>query len=120
MKQLDDEQVKKEKLLFLALCSERDREYINLEADLTAGDFERIVYLLCALGFQNFLLEFEREHKDLLSQIGQQITRRLEMRSDTDREMEKADSWLREFCNGFSDPIMRYYMEILFHLDKGE
>lgn len=120
MKQLDDEQVKKEKLLFLALCSERDRKYINLEADLPPAEFERIVYLLYTLGFQNFLLEFEVEHKDLLSQIGQQIIERLEMQSDIDEEMAKADSWQREFCNGLCDPIMRYYVEILFHLDKGD
>lgn len=122
MNQLDTEQVKKEKFLFLALCSEKDRQYISGNANLTICDFERITYLLYALGLKNYLLSFEFEHEDLMAELAQQILDNMESpkKIETGKMILEIDDWLRDFCDGLPSSVMRYYFEMLFDLDKSD
>lgn len=119
MKQLDTEQLKKEKLLFLALCSEKDRQYINENTDLPIADFERITYLLNALGLKNYLLSFEFEHEDSMTELAQQILDEVESpeKIEAKEMIVEIENWLKEFCDGLPSPVMRYYFEMLFNLD---
>lgn len=54
IKKRRDKYATREKLLFLAMCSRRDRMLIEGEENLTIEDFDRIGYLLESLGFDNF------------------------------------------------------------------
>lgn len=77
-----EKRVEQQKLLFLSMCSSSDRNKITGRNSMDLYDFERISYLLDALGFDDYKMAFDMEYKDLLKKlanhikqtVGQQVT----------------------------------------------
>jgi len=115
-----EERTEKEKLLFLALCNEKDRELINGKEKLNLRDFERMTYLLATLGFNDYLLDFQLEHEDLMVKLVEKIEDDLNRREEADSFviLDIVNRWSRNFCDQMPDCTMKYYMELLFDLDE--
>lgn len=116
LKEMQVEKVRKEKLIFLSLCSERDGKRITGAIDLHIRDFERIVCLLDMLGLNHFLLEFEMSHPDLLEQLANKIENDVKLGDEKKLNMERniRQQWLEEFCNQLPSQVMRVYIKELF------
>lgn len=117
-KKMRKEQIRKEKLLFLALCSESDRQRINGEQELQVNDFDRICYLLDSLGLENFLLHFENTYGDLLEQLGNQILTSLDDLDEKGIEQEcyTRVQWLQDFCMHLPTPELAEHFKELFNI----
>lgn len=111
--------VEKERLLFLALCSEKDRQLINGKIELNVNEYERICYLLETLGFNDFLLQFELAHEDLLMELGTQIEKDVNMSDELDISeiIDTTNQWLRNFCEELPSPVIKQYIKTLFYLE---
>jgi len=64
-----EKRVKQQRLLFLSICTLKDRKKLIREKVMSIRDFECISYLLDALGFEEYRIAFEMEHKDLLENL---------------------------------------------------
>lgn len=112
------EQVRKERLLFLALCSETDRLLISGQQELSLDDFNRISYLLESLGLLNYCVAFEMEHSDLLRMAGRNIIEKqgtLDKRQ-VDIEICTYIQWMKDFCNQLPTPEITVYLKELFEI----
>lgn len=109
----------KEQLLFLALCSKKDRKLITGEAELNVHDYERICYLLERMGLNHLLLYFEFEHEDFMMEISKRIEAELECseKPNLSEEIDLINQWSSDFCNQLPTPVMKHYMKILFYLE---
>ena len=120
IKKRRDKYAEREKLLFLAMCSKRDRKLIEGEENLTIEDFDRIGYLLESLGFDNFGWNFSFAHKELLKELGDKIESEVETpgKLDLNETFETARQWERDFCEGLSSDEMKKYIKRIFNIDE--
>lgn len=108
-------QIEKEKILFLALCSESDSKLILNEEKMTVRDFERITYLLQQLGLHNYCAAFGIRHSDLLKELGKQIEYDvLNDTADADTEMFLRKHWDDAFLSQLPKGKIRTYLKKLF------
>lgn len=120
IKKRRDKYAEREKLLFLAMCSRRDRRLIEGEENLTIEDFDRIGYLLESLGFDNFGWNFSFEHGELLKELGDKIESEIETpgKLNLNKTFEEARQWERDFCEGLPSDEMRKYIKRIFNIDE--
>lgn len=112
------EQVRKERLIFLALCPETDRLLIRGQRELTLDDFNRISYLLESLGLTNYCVTFEMEHSDLLRMAGRDIIeeQRFLDKRQIDVEFCTYIQWIKDFCNQLPTPEITAHLKELFEI----
>ena len=115
-----DKHAEKEKLLFLSMCSERDRKLINSEDELTVEDFDRIGYLLETLGFDNFGWNFSFSHQELLNKLGSQIESEVGglVKLNLKETFETTNQWARDFCEGIPSDEMKPYIKKIFYISE--
>lgn len=118
IRKMQDEQLRKEQLLFLTLCSEEDRQRINGERVLTVWDFERITCLFYNLGLLNYLFAFEVEHSNLIQQLGWEIEQDIKSMNPEKRRLEVQNviKWLEDFCQQLPSPAMQEHFKELFEI----
>lgn len=112
------EQINKERLIFISLCSDDDRKRINGKMSMQLRDFERLCYLLDSLGLNYFLAELERNHPKLLRLLKEEdldMKIRTHKRSQSWQDMMA--QWFEVFCEQLPSPTMKPYFEQIFKED---
>ena len=109
------------RLLFFSICSLRDRKKLIGEEIMSIRDFERISYLLDALGFYEYKIAFDMEHKDLLEELAWNIKQEVNRQSIKDEyllqdKLDVAEYWQENFMNTLPDGAMREYIQEIFDL----
>lgn len=127
-----EKRVEQQKLLFLSMCSSSDRNKIIGRNSMDIHDFERISYLLGALGFEEYKTSFDMEYKDLLKKLADHIKQAVDQQVTIDayllqEQLEILEEWKRnfiekdiEYCKSkinvkytFTEYIDRWLKEIL-------
>ena len=113
--------IEQQRLLFLSICSLEDRKKLIGEEVINIRDFERISYLLDALGFEEYKIVFDMEHKDLLEELAGNIKQEVNRQSIKDEyllqdKLDVAEYWQENFMNTLPDGIMREYIQEIFDL----
>ena len=108
----------KEKYLYLALCSDEDRQRIEGNIEMDIRNFERMSYILETLGLDNFNAYFENKYNDFLTQLAKQIEYAMENETleDEEKEAECYQQWLCDFSNQLPSPILKDYVNHIFAL----
>ena len=102
------QQIKKERLLFLALCSDYDKEILLSEKPLSFSDFERITYLAEVLGLNNYLNHLYNIYPDLLTKLGDSIESVVNSPDfDPKEDAQKYYIWEKEFTDQLPTEKMR-------------
>lgn len=116
IKKMSETQIKKEKCLFLSMCSIADEEMILERRPLTIEDFGRISYLLQTLGLENYCVDFQMCHADLLEQLANQIQNETELEQvDIANELSKREQWFDDFIQHLvSDRMKKYISEFVY------
>lgn len=115
---LNQEQINKERLIFISLCSDEDRKRINGEINMQLRDFERIGYLLDSLGLNYFLTEFERNHPGLLMLLNEEdLDIKIHARKRSKSWQDMMAQWFEVFCEQLPSPTMKPYFEQIFKED---
>ena len=112
---------KQQRLLFLSICSLRDRKKLIGEEIMSISDFERISYLLDALGLEEYKIAFDMEHKDLLEELAGNIKQEVNRQSIKDEyllqnKLDVPEYWQENFMNTLPDGAMREYIQEIFDL----
>ena len=116
-----EKRVEQQKLLFLSMCSSSDRNEITGRNSTDIHDFERISYLLGALGFEDYKASFDMEYKDLLKKLADHIKQAVDQQVTIDayllqEQLEILEEWKRNFIEGLPNETMKSYIERLFEL----
>lgn len=116
-----EKRVKQQRLLFLSICSLKDRKKLIGEEVMSIRDFERISYLLDALGFEEYKIVFDMEHKGLLEELAGNIKQEVNRQSIKDEyllqdKLDVAEYWQENFMNTLPDGAMREYIQEIFDL----
>lgn len=116
-----EKRVKQQRLLFLSICSLKDWKKLIGEEVMSIRDFERISYLLDALGFEEYKIVFDMEHKDLLEELAGNIKQEVNRQSIKDEyllqdKLDVAEYWQENFMNTLPDGAMREYIQEIFDL----
>ena len=88
---------------------------------MSIRDFERISYLLDALGFEENIIAFDMEHKDLLEELAGNIKQEVNRQSIKDEyllqdKLDVPEYWQEHFMNTLPDRAMREYIQEIFDL----
>lgn len=118
---LMEKRVEQQKLLFLSMCSSSDRNKIIGRNSMDIHDFERISYLLGALGFEDYKTSFDMEYKDLLKKLADHIKQAVDQQVTIDayllqEQLEILEEWKRNFIERLPNKTMKSYIERLFEL----
>ncbi len=105
-----ENQICKEQFLFMALCSDGDRELILSKKEMRIQDFDRIQCLMSDLGLENLHSHFLMEHADLMSVLGKQLEEDQLTDSDIDQKMREMSQWYREFLEQLPSEKVRYFI----------
>ena len=118
VKRFHDSRIRSEQLLFLAICSERDRALLTEETqEMSLPDFDRITYLLETLGMTFYSTALQMQHPDLLKQLADTIEKEVaDPNFDSDKEMNKIDQWRQDFYNQLPTETMKTYIGELIYL----
>ena len=116
-----EKRVKQQRLLFLSICSLKDRTKLIREEVMSIRDFERISYLLDALGFEEYKIVFDMEHKGLLEELAWNIKQEVNRQSIKDEyllqdKLDVAEYWQENFMNTLPDGAMRECIQEIFDL----
>lgn len=109
--------IKKQQLLFFALCSDMDRDMILGKREMRAADFDRLACLIHLLGLSDFGIDFEMKHKELLKQVADKIE--YNVVHDTvciENERAEFDGWLDNFINQLPADSMKQYIRRIFDI----
>ena len=113
-------QSQNERLMFLTLCSEQDKAYLNGEQAMSVEDFKRISYVLETIGFTSYLLDFYAENRDMMKRYSIQILD--DLRNDSQEKQQQEQStmkaWLTDFCDQLPSKEIQAYVRVLANLDK--
>ncbi len=116
-KRYKEKQIQKEKYIFFALCSDEDRVLITEEGEIDIEDFERISYLMQALGFENLRNHFVMCHTDLLTKLGEKIEKENSMSDiEVEKEVRKTILWDKRFIDQITSEKTRNYIKKVFAL----
>lgn len=120
VKRYHKEKLRSERLLFLAICPEADRLLLEKkDSPISLQDFERITFLLGALGLSDFSNHLQMKHSDLLEQLATNIEKELsEKHFNLQLEFDKTDQWEKDFCEQLPTETMKHYIRQLFYIDK--
>lgn len=100
-----DEKARKEKMLYLAICPQRDYDVLTLNEDMTLEDFERIYYVLGALEFTNYLIYLQKEYEKLYIEYADSMEREID---DSSIDMlDSYEEWIINFCSQLPTERMR-------------
>lgn len=118
---LMEKRVEQQKLLFLSMCSSSDRNKIIGRNSMDIHDFERISYLLGALGFEDYKTSFDMEYKDLMKKLADHIKQAVDQQVTIDayllqEQLEILEEWKRNFIERLPNKTMKSYIERLFKL----
>lgn len=116
-----EKRVEQQKLLFLSMCSSSDRNKITGRNSMDIHDFERISYLLGALGFEDYKTSFDMEYKDLLKKLADHIKQAVDQQVTIDvyllqEQLKILEEWKRNFIERLPNKTMKSYIERLFEL----
>lgn len=105
----------------ISICSLRNRKKLIGEEIMSIRDFERISYLLDALGFEEYKIAFDMEHKDLLEELAGNIKQEVNRQSIKDEyllqdKLDVPEYWQEHFMNTLPDRAMREYIQEIFDL----
>ena len=109
-KRFKETQVCKERFLFLALCSDYDRELLAGNKEMNIEDFDRLQCLMTNLGLENLHGEFLMEYPELMSVLGAQLEDDETIDEDMDKKMKEMAQWYREFLVQLPSEKMRYFI----------
>ena len=114
------DKVRSQRLLYLALCPQSDREVLTYQKDMTIKDFERITYLLEQLNFDEYCFYLEKEYEHFIEDLGKEILNNLVPKKDRKSkracrkaQLEEAQQWSEDFCLSLPESIREYIMELL-------
>lgn len=115
VKRFHDKQIRSERLLFLSICSERDRQLLTeKEQEMSLPEFNRIINLLEALGMSYYSTFLQMQHPDLLEQLSNIIEKEV---ANPDFDLDKEiDQWRQEFCSQLPTETMKTYIGELLYL----
>lgn len=109
--------VNKERLLFMAFCSEYDKELLMKKNEMKVDDFERILYLLYAFGFDDYSYQFSMENQDMLEMIRTKIEAECEHDENISyKELEKSIQWSKDFVEKIESVNVRECISKIFCL----
>ena len=101
-----------EKLAFLYVCGERDREILLGGRNMEFQDFCRLHYLVEILGLEQLNLElwkqFARNFKEQIEKNEQDRKNGILM---IEEEMEQREFWIRDFLKGIPDKESKKFCE---------
>lgn len=100
---IENEKIRKEKLLFLSLCSQLDRDMLQCKREMSLQDFNRIMYLIYNLGFESYYTELSGIYYDLF----------IKDYPCKDEDMYK---WLEDFCNQLPTDTMKTFIRELLYI----
>lgn len=109
------EQLKKEKIMFLSLCSAHDRDLLTGRIKMTLQDFERLTYLTMALDYVEYSLDLHKLYMDYTNMLSEQLERESQILGDypdyyLDLDTtEKYQKWIDDFCNHIPTDKQKYY-----------
>ena len=116
-----EKRVKQQRLLFLSICSLRDQEKLIGKEVMSIHDYERISYLLDALGLEEYKIAFDMEHKDLMDELAGSINQEADRQEIMDEyvlqdKLDVVECWKENFINALPDKTMRGYIKEIFDL----
>lgn len=113
------EQLEKEEITFLSLCSPHDRDLLTGSAEMTLQDFKRITYLTMALDYVKYTLALYKRYMDFTNKLTVQLDRENELLNEypayyLDEEIaERNQRWIEDFCNNIPTDKQKYYRDKL-------
>lgn len=94
-----------EKLAFLYVCRESDRELLLGKREMEFQDFCRLDYLSGSLGLERFNLRLWQEHAwKFQEQIGKNG---VESRQEVEQGIQQRECWIWDFLEGIRDEETR-------------
>lgn len=112
-----ERRLRSERLLYLALCPEKDRQLIEDKTKKwNLGDFKRITNILDALEMSLFSNYLQMKHSDLLEQAAKEIQSEIDNHvCDIDKSIKEVVMWHSDFCQQLpSETIKKYISELLY------
>lgn len=106
-----------ERLAFLFLCGQRDRDILTGKKKMSFPDFERLTYMMDLLGMDAYNREIIEEYSEKFEEKIRQLEM-LEQEIDdgTDKELaadtEKYEMWIETFCSQVPDKEIRKQIEM--------
>lgn len=115
-KRFKENQICKERLLFIALCSDYDRELLISDKEMDLKDFDRIQCLMTNLGLESLHSHFMMEHPELMSTLVNQLEDEKAIKDDRDKKMKEMMQWYKEFLDQLPSEKMRYFISIILSI----
>lgn len=109
-KRFQETQICKERFLFMALCSDDDRELLFSDKEMDVKDFDRLQCLMTNLGLENLHSYFLMEHPELMSLLGNQLEDEDTIDEDIDIKMREMAQWQQAFLAQLPSDKMRYFI----------
>lgn len=114
------EQLEKERIMFLSLCSPHDHDLLTGRIKMTLQDFERLTYLTMALDYVEYSLDLHKRYMDFTNILSEQLERESQILTgypdyylDEDTT-EKYLKWIDDFCNHIPADKQRHYRDKLY------
>lgn len=107
--------IEKEQRLFLCFCSNMDADMLLGKTPMSPENFQRLYYLIDALGLEHYSLALALEKGDLMEKLSDEMEKELE--SDT-LDIKKAvllqETWIRDFLAQLPNDNCRQYLREIF------
>lgn len=119
VKRCYESRLRSERLLYLAICPDKDRELLKDETTVwSLEDFKRITDTLSALELSVYCDYLQMKHSDLLEQVADGILAELNNADhDIEKDIKEIDRWRSEFCNHLPTETMKKYIGELLYTD---
>lgn len=104
---------------FLSICSQHDYDLLTGVITMCIKDFERLTYILMALGYSSYQQALERQYPQFDKALAEQSEREadiLEVYPEyyQDEDMYgKYEQWIREFVSHIPSQERAYYEELI-------
>ena len=98
-------QAEKQKEVFLSVCGQQDYNLLTGKEAMTQTDFERITYIIMALGYTSYTQELIGEHLDLACNEAERADREFDILQDypayydDENVYEQREKWLADFIS---------------------
>lgn len=102
-----------EKLIYLAVCTQRDREILTLQRDMHPEDLDRIMGMLSKLEFRDYMMYLQDEYFDMVKEN----LRKMQEQDSSEflpSYLEAEDRAIEEFCEELPNGVQKTYFGELF------
>lgn len=100
-------QAEKQKEVFLSVCGQQDYNLLTGKEAMTQTDFERITYIIMALGYTSYTQELIGEHLDLACNEAERADREFDILQDYPAYYDDETSMSREI-NGWQTSSVKH------------